>query len=124
MNFVGDALLAHANGGCYRCLRGDNLVDLDVQIVGEGILAICTGCLKEAAEAAGIHLNEAAVAEERAAHQEAARRFDPEAVEALEAELAEARSALQNEQVTVHNLQDALSRVGKERKPAPHGGSR
>ena len=62
-SFVGDALLAHANAGCYRCSRGNNLVDHDVQIVGEGALALCKGCIAEAAEAAGLVVNGARVRE-------------------------------------------------------------
>jgi hypothetical protein len=114
----GDALYAHAKGGCYRCGRGDRLVDMDAQIVGEGALVICTPCIGEAAEVANLHLNGAAVAEQEAAFQEERRQFAPERVAELEAELAEAREALTHEQVTVANLQDALSRVGRERKDA------
>lgn len=54
--FVGDALLSHANGGCYICARGDSLVDTEVTIVGEGALVICKGCVQDLAQAARIAL--------------------------------------------------------------------
>lgn len=85
--YVGDALLAHANGGCYRCARGDQLVDMDAQIVGEGALVLCKACILDAAETAGLSLNAAAVAELTAAHQEERRQFSPETVAALQADL-------------------------------------
>lgn len=92
--YVGDALLSHAAGGCYVCGRGDSLVDTDVQIVGEGALAICKGCVATLAEAAGIHLNAAAIAEREAAFIEERRQFSPERVSDLEAQLAETQAAL------------------------------
>lgn len=116
---VGDALTAHAKGGCYRCTRGDSLVDLDVQIEYEGALVLCIHCIGEAADAAGMHLNGAAVAEREAAFTEERRAFAPERVAELEAALADATAALTNEQRTVASLQDALTRVGRERKAAP-----
>lgn len=88
MVFVGDALLAHAKASCYRCGRGDNLVDFDVQIEGEGALAICKFCIGEAAEVAGLHLNSAAVAEMRAAFEDERRHFSPERALELEDEIA------------------------------------
>lgn len=87
--FVGDALLAHANGGCYICARGDSLVDTEVTIVGEGALVICKGCVQDLAQAAGLHLNAAAIAEERAAFIEERRSFAPERVAELEAQVEE-----------------------------------
>lgn len=59
VSFVGDALLAHAAAGCYRCGRGDSLIDTDIQIVGEGALAFCRGCVTEFAEVAGVAHNRA-----------------------------------------------------------------
>lgn len=59
VSFVGDALLAHAGAGCYRCGRGDSLIDTDIQIVGEGALAFCRGCITEFAEVAGVAHNRA-----------------------------------------------------------------
>lgn len=61
--FVGNALSAHANGGCYVCARGDSLVDLGVTIVGEGALCLCKGCIAEAAEAAELTFNRAKIRE-------------------------------------------------------------
>lgn len=86
--------MAHARGGCYRCSRGDNLIDLDVHIEGEGVLVLCKGCVLEAAEAAGLHLNAAAVAEIQAAHEEERRQFGPDRITELEAQLHEAQQAL------------------------------
>lgn len=115
--FVGDALLAHAKGGCYVCGRGDNLVDLEVQIEGEGALAVCKGCIQVAAEAGGLTLNEAAVAEERSAFAEERRSFSPERVMDLEAELHETQQALELAQRLKAELQDTLSRVARGKAP-------
>lgn len=38
----------YAEGSCYRCHRGEPLVDMDAVIVGEGTLAICFSCVDEA----------------------------------------------------------------------------
>jgi hypothetical protein len=97
--YVGDALMAHARGGCYRCARGDRLVDMDAQIEGEGALAICAGCITEAAETAGLTFNEARVRE-------------------LEAELATARRA---EDAGLDDLRDrVLSAIAEDAaRPAP-----
>lgn len=111
MHFVGDSLLAHAKGGCYRCLRGDNLVDLDIQIEGEGALVLCKGCLLEAAEAGDLALNAAAVSELVAQHAEDRRQFAPERVAELEGDVATARAALTQCQTSNASLQDALRLV-------------
>lgn len=65
--FVGNALYAHAKQGCYLCVRGDGLVDLGVDIVGEGALVLCKGCIAEAAEAASLTFNRAQLRELEAA---------------------------------------------------------
>lgn len=102
--FVGDANFAHAQGGCYRCARGDNLVDMDAQIVGEGALVICKNCILDAAEAAGLSLNAAAVAELTAAIEAERKQFSTEAADQLRAELAAAHLELQNERSVVDRL--------------------
>jgi hypothetical protein len=63
VTFVGNALYAHAKQGCYLCQRGDSLVDLGVDIVGEGALVLCKGCIGEAAEAAELTFNRARIRE-------------------------------------------------------------
>lgn len=110
--------MAHAKGGCYRCLRGDHLVDLDVQIEGEGALVLCVSCLTEAAEACGLHFNAAAVNEQHQKFEEERARFNPERVRELEEELAAKDAALTQTQHSNAALQDALTRVGKERRAA------
>lgn len=117
--YVGDALIAHAQGGCYRCHRGDRLVDTDAQIEGEGVLAICVSCIEELAEAAGLQFNAAAVAEMRASFDEERRRFAPERIAELEAQLAEKSAALLVSQQVEARLQAALAHVDKPRKAAP-----
>lgn len=102
--FAGDALYAHAKGGCYRCLRGDNLVDLDAQIIGEGALVLCKNCVLEAAEAAGLSLNAAAVAEQTAAIEAERRLFSPEAVQDLQDALDAVTSELEAERAVVDRL--------------------
>lgn len=93
--YVGDALLSHARGGCYICGRGDSLVDTDVQIVGEGALVICKGCIQDLAEAGGLHLNRTAVAEIEARHAEERRSFAPERVAELEAQVSDLERRLE-----------------------------
>lgn len=90
--YVGDALLAHAKAGCYRCSRGDSLIDLDVLIEGEGALVLCKGCIAEAAEAAGMLFNEAYVAEIKQEAASARATYGPERVAELEAQLAAAQA--------------------------------
>lgn len=41
-----------AKGGCYLCLRADDVVAFDSVIEGEGVLVICTGCINDAAREA------------------------------------------------------------------------
>lgn len=43
----------HANMACYICGVTTNLIDTSVQIEGEGVLAICPGCVAGMARAAG-----------------------------------------------------------------------
>lgn len=50
----------HAKQGCYLCGQVNRLVDTEVSIPYEGILAICTGCAKDLAHAAGWDLEVAA----------------------------------------------------------------
>lgn len=89
-NLIGIAGYTYANGGsCYRCSAADRLIDMDTNIAGEGFLALCTGCVEEAARAARLTFSAAAVrdAEARAAAAES---------RALEAEklVAEFQAAL------------------------------
>lgn len=107
--FVGDALMSHAKGGCYVCLRGDSLVDTDIQIEGEGALVLCTGCIQELAEAADLTFNHARVQELSALLQAAS----PERVTELEQKLADAEAALADEQKVAARLQDALTQKTK-----------
>lgn len=121
MIYVGDALLAHAAGGCYICARGDSLVDTEVSIVGEGALVLCRGCIQAAAEAADLHLNEAAVAEMRATHAAERDAFSPERVAELEAEVAELREqAAANERVEkiLEDIRTASQGPKTNRRPA------
>lgn len=41
-------------GACSRCNRADRLVDIDVHIDYEGNVALCVGCVADAAIAAGL----------------------------------------------------------------------
>ena len=110
--YVGDALLAHAAGGCYICQRGDSLVDTDAMIVGEGALVLCKHCIGDLAQAGGLHLNIAAVAEREAAFIEERRQFSPERVAELEAELAETKTALEAA-LKVDELLDDIRKAAK-----------
>lgn len=44
----------HADQACYLCHRVEDVIDTGRQIEGEGILAICTNCVKEMAASAGM----------------------------------------------------------------------
>lgn len=46
----------YAKESCYRCGKTDDLVDMDVHIEGEGALAICRNCIREACFHLGIDL--------------------------------------------------------------------
>ncbi|HXJ70264.1 MAG TPA: hypothetical protein VNM39_15255, partial [Verrucomicrobiae bacterium] len=37
----------HAQSACYTCGRVEDVINTDVQIEGEGVLAICTNCVAE-----------------------------------------------------------------------------
>src|SRR5690242_16547280 len=45
----------HAKGGCYLCGSPNKLVDTEVSIDYEGVLAICEGCCHDLAMTAGFH---------------------------------------------------------------------
>jgi hypothetical protein len=92
--YAGDALSAHAKMGCYLCGRGDRLVSTEVQIEGEGILAICTGCIQDLAQAGRLTFNEAYVQE-------------------LRSELATTKIALEDAQRLEARLQAALRNIQK-----------
>lgn len=47
------ANFGHAKGSCYRCGQVSPVVDLDCYIEGEGVLALCFGCVADAARLAG-----------------------------------------------------------------------
>lgn len=70
-------------GACYRCSNASKLVDTDCHIEGEGFLALCSGCVHDLAEAAGIVDNRGAIreAKDRASAAEA-RAFEAEALAA------------------------------------------
>ena len=117
MNYQGDANLSHANGGCYVCLRGDSLVDTGVQIVAEGILALCKGCITDAAQAASLYFNVAYVADLQIKHAEERRLYSPEAAEDLAQKVAVSEAALANAETTIAALKDVIA--GFKPKPAP-----
>lgn len=106
--YAGNSILAHAKAGCYICGRGDHITSLDVHIEGEGILALCTGCITDAAEAAGIRLNVAAMAEERAFFDEERRKFDQDAVAVLEQRLLDTEQSLANEKAMNARLLESM----------------
>jgi len=76
----------HAKASCYLCGRTDSLANTEVQIEGEGILAICRVCVTDAALVLGLTFNETAVSELRAELQRVTRERD---------DALEIRSALQ-----------------------------
>lgn len=46
-----------ANGGCYICASTNGLVSTDISIEGEGLLALCSGCIHDLAVTAGFRVN-------------------------------------------------------------------
>lgn len=89
-----------ANGGCYFCNGADNLVSAGIVIEGEGILAICKGCVQYAAEALGLELMDAAVLEQR---------------DSLVAELKDTRAELAEAEMVVVDIVDAANEI-RQRK--------
>lgn len=80
MDFVAQSAYYHAKAGCYLCGRTDSLVDTSVQIEGEGVLALCIGCIKgDLCMTAGIDVD--------------ALEATAEAIVALQDELAQAKDA-------------------------------
>jgi len=55
----------HAKQGCYLCGNPNRLVDTEVSIDYEGVLAICVGCVKDLAQTAGFNLEIPAAEVER-----------------------------------------------------------
>lgn len=89
-----------ANGGCYFCNGADNLVSAGVMIEGEGILAICKGCVQYAAEALDLELMDATVIAQR---------------DALAAELSDTRAELAEAELVVVDIVNAANDV-RQRK--------
>lgn len=116
--YVGDALYTHAAGGCYVCHRGDSLVNTDTVIQGEGVLALCKGCIQDMAEAADLTLNAAAIAEIQAQHDFERRRFNEAAVAVLEARVAELEEDLAKAQEFDSKVDSILEDIRKAAKPA------
>lgn len=48
----------HARQACYLCLNPNDVVDTSIQIEGEGVLAICRGCIADLARTAGFDLDD------------------------------------------------------------------
>ena len=45
MDYAPQSSYYHAKESCYLCGKTDDLVDTAVQIEGEGVLALCRGCI-------------------------------------------------------------------------------
>lgn len=59
MELIQDLTPAHAKLACYVCERDESpFIDTDSVIVGEGTLAICTGCVRRMAAEAGFDVIE------------------------------------------------------------------
>lgn len=91
--------------GCLRCGRPTGLVDLDTYIELEGHLALCAGCLGEAANLAGYTLTEKFA--ERLATAE---RLRDEALAARD----EAESAIESLQRSYQGIRARKARTDKE----------
>lgn len=89
-----------ANGGCYFCNGADNLVSAGIVIEGEGILAICKGCVQYAAEALDLELMDASVLEQR---------------DSLAAELKDTRAELAEAELVVVDIVEAANAI-RQRK--------
>jgi ABC-type Fe2+-enterobactin transport system substrate-binding protein len=48
----------HAKGACYLCHQPHDIVDTSIQITGEGVLAICHGCIADLALTSGYLLSD------------------------------------------------------------------
>lgn len=85
-------------GACSRCLNSAGLVDIDVMIEFDGNVALCSGCIADAALMAGYFLTEAGAERLDAAEKRA------EAAEARAAEAEKLLSTLQSTVTRVRNL--------------------
>lgn len=56
MQHIDATTFSYAKESCYRCGATGDLVDMDVHIEGEGALAICRNCIREACFYFGIDL--------------------------------------------------------------------
>ena len=91
MQFAPQSAYYHAKQSCYLCLQTSELVDTGVQIEGEGVLAICRGCVTgDMLNALGISLD--------------ALEVDSEVVAALQDELAEAKAATKAARAQLRDL--------------------
>jgi hypothetical protein len=84
----------HAKQGCYICGEVNRLVDTEVSISYEGILAICIGCAYDLAQAAGWDLEVSAEEVTRLRAAEGQLRTDRDSAEKALAEIyVEAQAA-------------------------------
>jgi len=58
MQKIENAEYFHARQACYLCLQPHDCVDTEVQIEGEGVLALCRNCIGTLAETAGFELRD------------------------------------------------------------------
>lgn len=55
MMLLDNAMYVHAKESCYLCGNPNCIVDTEVPIEGEGVLAICVRCIRDLAQTA--HMN-------------------------------------------------------------------
>lgn len=58
MERIEQGLYIHAKEGCYLCPRNADLIDTGMEVVGEGVLAICLNCLHDMNLTAGFVVND------------------------------------------------------------------
>lgn len=58
MQRIENCLYVHAKGACYLCHQPHDCVDTEIIIEGEGILAICRGCIADLARTTGFDLDD------------------------------------------------------------------
>lgn len=96
---LADAAYFHAGEACYLCKQATaGLVDTEVQIDYEGVVAVCPGCLLDMVQTAGFRVEDAAE------------------VAALRAELEEHKAARIEAEMVLAELAAAADKVADRRR--------
>lgn len=99
MERIENAEYVHAKQACYLCLNNHDCVSTDIQIEGEGILAICRSCIADLARTAGFDLDD------RQAY-----------IESLESDLGAEKAAADEAEAVLTGLVKAADKIKANRQ--------